>query len=74
MNELNRKGELIRKYILSLVYEDEIPDVVNQAIDDLVQAAEQSVQGTCAQCGADDWRDAIIPDSVEICNRCGARR
>ncbi len=44
MKEMERKGELIRKYILSLVYEDEVPDVVNQAINDLVQAAQQGVQ------------------------------
>jgi hypothetical protein len=37
-------------------------------------AAQQSVQRTCANCGADDWRDAIVPDTLEICNRCGASR
>lgn len=74
MNKMERKGKLIRKYILSLVYEDEVPDVVNQAITDLVIAAQQGEQLTCPQCGADDWRDAVIPDTVEICNRCGLRR
>ncbi|HMN00721.1 MAG TPA: hypothetical protein PKC99_17080 [Anaerolineales bacterium] len=39
-----------------------------------VIAAQQSVQRTCANCGADDWRDAIVPDTLEICNRCGASR
>lgn len=38
------------------------------------EAAEQYAQRTCAQCGADDWRDAIVPDTVEICNCCGASR
>jgi ribosomal protein S27AE len=35
---------------------------------------QQHVQRTCAKCGADDWHDAIYPDTVEICNRCGASR
>lgn len=39
-----------------------------------VTAAQQSVQRTCANCGADDWRYAIVPDTLEICNRCGASR
>lgn len=39
-----------------------------------LRAAQQSAQRTCAQCGADDWRDAVIPDTVEVCNRCGASR
>jgi hypothetical protein len=38
------------------------------------KSAQQHVQRTCVQCGADDWRDAIYPDTVEICNRCGASR
>ncbi len=44
MNEMERKGQLIKKYILSLVYEDEVPEIVNRAIDELVQAAQQGVQ------------------------------
>ena len=39
-----------------------------------LEAAQQSVQRTCANCGADDWSDAIVPDTLEICNRCGASR
>lgn len=53
MNEMERKGYLIKKYILSLVYEDEVPEIVNSAIDELVQAAQQSVQRTALPCGHD---------------------
>lgn len=63
MDEINRKGELIRKYILSLVYEDEIPDVVNQAINDLVQAAQQGVQADGAY--VPDASDLALKDMIE---------
>lgn len=62
MNEMTRKGELIRKYIMSLVYEDEIPEVVNQAIDDLVRAAQQSVQAdTRPALDGEVASDEVIP-------------
>lgn len=38
------------------------------------QSAQHRVQRTCARCGANDWRDAIVPDTLEICNNCGASR
>lgn len=28
----------------------------------------------CLRCGANDWRDAIVPDTLEICNVCGNSR
>lgn len=28
----------------------------------------------CPRCGANDWRDAIVPDTLEICNVCGNSR
>ena len=51
--------------------QEELRKLIEQAQD---EAAQQSVQRTCANCGADDWRDAIVPDTLEICNRCGASR
>lgn len=60
MDEMKCKGELIRKYILSLVYEDEVPDIVSQAINDLVQAAQQSVQADTRH--APDGK--VAPDEV----------
>lgn len=59
-DDLPAKGELIKKYILSLVYEDEVPDVVSQAINDLVQAAQQSVQADTRH--APDGK--VAPDEV----------
>lgn len=28
----------------------------------------------CPQCGSNNWRDAINPDTLEICNVCGNSR
>lgn len=28
----------------------------------------------CPRCGANNWRDAIVPDTLEICNVCGNSR
>lgn len=58
-NEVQRKGELIRRYILSLVYDDAVPDIVNRAIDDLVQAA-QCVQAD-TRCEGAVESDEVIP-------------
>ena len=38
-------------------------------------AAQPSTRAdTCPRCGANDWRDAIVPDTLEICNVCGNSR
>jgi hypothetical protein len=39
-----------------------------------LQAVEQSVQRTCANCGASDWVTAGFPVSREYCKKCGASR
>ena len=38
------------------------------------ESAQQSVQRTCANCGASDWVTAGFPVSREYCKRCGASR
>lgn len=38
------------------------------------EAVEHSVQRTCAKCGANNWKYAISPDTLEVCGNCGASR
>lgn len=39
-----------------------------------IEAAQQSVQRTCANCGASNWVTAGFPVSREYCKKCGASR
>ena len=34
----------------------------------------QRAADCCPQCGSNNWRDAINPDTLEICNVCGNSR
>lgn len=34
----------------------------------------QRAADCCPRCGSNNWRDAIVPDTLEICNVCGNSR
>ncbi len=55
-------GKTIRSYIETLVYEDEIPEVVDMAITLLIEAAQQSVHPTRASAPeVEQSSDNVIP-------------